>query len=258
MIVALLLAAVLVCAASAGTLGSAAANSGRSCHAPLLEGLTFRLARTIAGRAGCKIRAEGNPLIDASIQTVARQSPAAGAVTPTVTVWLNRACRKRGAYRAGNPRAQDHGRADEARYGLLSRRRPAAGLFLGPQMSAAPRTSAARRHPRSDRRERSGPRHTDVRRASFRRSPVARGFVHDPRHVPRRDVKRRSSDEERVGSDPRRPHGAAGPVLEHPLTGSEALPRRFRGHGRRISVSPDDGSSSPACGSTSPAPPACA
>jgi hypothetical protein len=96
MIVALLVAAVLVGAASVGPLSSAAANSGGTCHAPLLEGLTFKLARVIAGRAGCKIRVKGTPLVLARVQTVARQSPAAGGVTSTVTVWLNRACRRGG------------------------------------------------------------------------------------------------------------------------------------------------------------------
>ncbi len=88
-------AAVMACAGSVGALGNAAADSGGGCHAPLLEGLTFKLARAIAGRAGCRIRAKGNPLVNASIQTVARQSPAAGGVTSIVTVWLNRVCSRR-------------------------------------------------------------------------------------------------------------------------------------------------------------------
>lgn len=92
-----LIVAALACGASTGTPGSAAASSGRACHAPLLEGLTFKLARAIAGRAGCRIRVTGNPLALARIQTVARQSPAAGGVTSTVTVWLDRACRKGGS-----------------------------------------------------------------------------------------------------------------------------------------------------------------
>jgi hypothetical protein len=91
----LVAAAVLMCAASVGALSSEA-NAGSTCHAPLLEGLTFKLARVFAGRAGCTIRAKGNPVTLARIQTVARQSPAAGSVTSTVTVWLNRACRKGG------------------------------------------------------------------------------------------------------------------------------------------------------------------
>jgi hypothetical protein len=98
MIVALLVAAVLVCAASVGALSSAAANSGGPCHAPLLEGLTFKLARVIAGRAGCKLRVKGTPLALARIQTVARQAPAAGGVASTVTVWLNRLCQRGGSY----------------------------------------------------------------------------------------------------------------------------------------------------------------
>jgi hypothetical protein len=92
----LLVVAVLACVASVGVLSSAAAGSGGGCHAPLLEGLTFKLARAIAGHAGCKIRIKGNPLAMARIQTVARQSPAAGGVAPAVTVWLNRVCRKGG------------------------------------------------------------------------------------------------------------------------------------------------------------------
>ena len=97
MIVGLLVAAVLVCAAPLGATGSAAANAGATCHAPLLEGLTFKLARAIAGRAGCKLRVKGNPLTRANVQTVARQTPAAGGVASTVTVWLNRVCRRGGA-----------------------------------------------------------------------------------------------------------------------------------------------------------------
>ena len=89
-------AAVLACAGSVGALGNAAADAGGRCHAPLLEGLTFKLARAIAGRAGCRIRVKGNLLALARVQTVSRQSPAAGGITSTVTVWLNRACRKGG------------------------------------------------------------------------------------------------------------------------------------------------------------------
>lgn len=92
----LVASAVLVCAASVGALSSEAASSGGTCHAPLLEGLTFKLARVIAGRAGCNIRVKGNPVAMARIQTVARQSPTAGGVASTVTVWLNRVCRKGG------------------------------------------------------------------------------------------------------------------------------------------------------------------
>ncbi len=91
-----LVAVMLACAALVGALSSAAAGSGGGCHAPLLEGLTFKLARAIAARAGCEIRVKGNPLAMARIQTVARQSPAAGGVASAVTVWLNRVCRKGG------------------------------------------------------------------------------------------------------------------------------------------------------------------
>ncbi len=90
----LVAAAVLACGASVGALSSDAAASGAGCHAPLLEGLTFKLARVIVERAGCKLRVKGNPVTRARIQTVARQSPAAGAVASTVTVWLDRACPK--------------------------------------------------------------------------------------------------------------------------------------------------------------------
>ncbi len=94
-IVALLVAiAVLVCSAPGGALNSAAGSPGATCHAPLLEGLTFKLARVIVERAGCKVRVRGNPVTRARIQTIARQSPAAGAVASTVTVWLDRACPK--------------------------------------------------------------------------------------------------------------------------------------------------------------------
>jgi hypothetical protein len=96
-LVALLVAlTMLACAVSVGALSSQAANPGGACHAPFLEGLTFRLARVLTGRAGCRIRVKGNPLTMAGIQTVARQSPAAGAVAFTVTVWLDRACQRGG------------------------------------------------------------------------------------------------------------------------------------------------------------------
>ncbi len=129
---ALFVAAVLMCAASAGALSSAAAGSGGGCHAPLLEGLTFKLARTIAGRAGCKLRVKGNPLAMARIQTVARQSPAAGGVSSTVTVWLNRVCQKGGeaAPEIKEPKITVGPTKLVTR--LLSRRRPGAALFLGP------------------------------------------------------------------------------------------------------------------------------
>ena len=90
----LVVTAVLASAVSVGVGSSAAAGGG--CHAPLLEGLTFKLARTIAERAGCRIRVKGSPVTRAQVQTVARQSPAAGGVTSTMTVWLNPACRKGG------------------------------------------------------------------------------------------------------------------------------------------------------------------
>ena len=49
------------------------------------------------GAQVARSRVKGNPLAMAHIQTVARQSPAAGGVSSTVTVWLNRVCRKGGA-----------------------------------------------------------------------------------------------------------------------------------------------------------------
>jgi len=90
----LVAAAVLACGASVGALGGDAAAAGSVCHAPLLEGLTLKLTRAIVERAGCKLRIRGNPVTRARIQTVARQSPAAGGVASTVTVWLDRACPK--------------------------------------------------------------------------------------------------------------------------------------------------------------------
>src|SRR3974390_357756 len=95
-VVALLVAvAMLAGAASIGALGGVADGAGGgTCHAPLLEGLTYKLARVLAERAGCGIRLKGNPLTRARVQVIVRQSPAAGAVTSTVPVWLDRACRK--------------------------------------------------------------------------------------------------------------------------------------------------------------------
>jgi hypothetical protein len=95
MVIALVIAvAVLAGGVSVGALGSAAASPSGPCYAPLLEGLTFKLARVLAARAGCKLRVKGNPLVLGRVQTIARQSPAAGGVDATVTVWLNRACHK--------------------------------------------------------------------------------------------------------------------------------------------------------------------
>jgi len=90
----LVAAMALACGASAGALGGDAAAAGGGCHAPLLEGLTLKLTRVIVAQAGCKLRIRGNPVTRARIQTVGRQSPAAGGVTSTVTVWLDRACPK--------------------------------------------------------------------------------------------------------------------------------------------------------------------
>ena len=87
-------AAMSASAASIGALSGEAAASGASCHAPLLEGLTYKLARVIVERAGCKIRVKGSGVTKARIQTVTRQAPAAGAVASSVTVWLDRACPK--------------------------------------------------------------------------------------------------------------------------------------------------------------------
>ena len=87
-------AAMLASAASIGALSGEAAASGAGCHAPLLEGLTYKLARVIVERAGCKIRVKGNGVTKARVQTVTRQTPAAGAVASSVTVWLDRACPK--------------------------------------------------------------------------------------------------------------------------------------------------------------------
>ena len=90
----LAVAAVVASGVWVGAGNSAAAGGG--CHAPLLEGLTFKLARAIAERAGCGIRVKGSPVTRAQTQTVARQSPAAGGVTSSVIVWLNPVCRKGG------------------------------------------------------------------------------------------------------------------------------------------------------------------
>lgn len=85
--VALLVAAVGL-VAIAPTVG--AALTSEACRVPRLIGLTFQRARAEGRRAGCQLHTTGELLKVPGVQTVARQSPAAGRRAVGVTVWLSR------------------------------------------------------------------------------------------------------------------------------------------------------------------------
>lgn len=83
---------------------AAAPLAGRArgvCHVPRLPGLTLEAARHRVAHAGCRLRVKGAPIERAGVQTVARQSPAAGRRSSSVTVWLNPLCRGGAAYGPG-------------------------------------------------------------------------------------------------------------------------------------------------------------
>jgi hypothetical protein len=74
-------------------IGQAASASARGrCVVPRLTGLTLARASVRAGRVGCQFHRTGARLRQAGVQTVARQSPAAGRRAPSVTVWANPLC----------------------------------------------------------------------------------------------------------------------------------------------------------------------
>jgi hypothetical protein len=88
-------------AASVSVAAGPAARTGTACHAPRLTGLALAVARPRAKHAGCALRVRGAKLEEASIQTVERQSPAAGSRASRVTVWLNPLCSGSAAYGPG-------------------------------------------------------------------------------------------------------------------------------------------------------------
>jgi hypothetical protein len=88
-----------IAAVSVAAIGHVTTASARpSCRVPQLTGLTFERARVRAKRAGCQLRRTGAALKVASIQTIARQSPAAGRHAESVTVRLNPLCLGSAAY----------------------------------------------------------------------------------------------------------------------------------------------------------------
>ena len=68
------------------------ASARQRCRVPRLTGLTLERARVRATRAGCQLHSTGAAVKLALVQTVARQSPAAGRRAASVTVWLSPLC----------------------------------------------------------------------------------------------------------------------------------------------------------------------
>lgn len=88
----------LVSVASVGATRGATTKPSAACHIPHLTGLTFQAARLTAVHAGCRLRDKGARLERGDLQTVARQSPAAGRHGSLVTVWLNPVCNREADY----------------------------------------------------------------------------------------------------------------------------------------------------------------
>lgn len=89
---------VMLCTASAGAAASPATEAHGACHVPRLTGLTLAVARRRAAHAGCSLRVKGARVEQALVQTVERQSPAAGRRSSTVTVQVNPFCRGEAEY----------------------------------------------------------------------------------------------------------------------------------------------------------------
>jgi hypothetical protein len=88
-----------IAAFGVGAIGDASSAPARQpCRAPRLTGLTFEKASVRARRAGCQLHRTGAALKLGSVQTVARQSPAAGHRAAGVTVWTNPLCFGSAAY----------------------------------------------------------------------------------------------------------------------------------------------------------------
>jgi hypothetical protein len=96
-------AAALACAAGPSALAAArpSAHAHGRCRVPRLTRLTLSEVRVRARRAGCALRLEGARPEQANVQTVQRQSPAAGVRSARVTVWIGRACYGSAAYGPG-------------------------------------------------------------------------------------------------------------------------------------------------------------
>jgi hypothetical protein len=98
---ALVVAMTVLSVAAVSTSARPAARGASTCHVPRIAGLTLSVARGRAAHAGCRLRVKGAALKQPTIQTVERQSPAAGGRSSRVTVWLNPFCRGSAAYGPG-------------------------------------------------------------------------------------------------------------------------------------------------------------
>ncbi len=78
--------------ASGGALGRPSADPSRACAVPRLTHLTLEVARRRAARARCALTVKGARVRRAAIQTVQRQSPAAGRRASRATIWVNPLC----------------------------------------------------------------------------------------------------------------------------------------------------------------------
>ena len=104
-----------------GSLVAGAAAHRNTCRVPRLVGTRVSVARERAAHAGCVLHLAGRAVQEASIQTVQRQSPRAGAHSTTVTLWVNPLCR--GSADAGGPPSSVKPGPTELDHRLLSRRR---------------------------------------------------------------------------------------------------------------------------------------
>lgn len=86
---------------SVGAAARPAASAKRTCHVPRLRGLTLEVALRKAEHAGCKLRLKGAAVKQALVQTVRRQSPAAGRRSRRVKVWVNPLCSGSADYGSG-------------------------------------------------------------------------------------------------------------------------------------------------------------
>jgi hypothetical protein len=88
----LIISAVVAATAATAVTVAPAATATHGCVAPRLVGLTERAAQRTASAAGCVVHLAGARLKRATIQTVASQTPAAGARTGVVRLTLNPLC----------------------------------------------------------------------------------------------------------------------------------------------------------------------
>jgi hypothetical protein len=92
-----LITPVLIAATVAGAVGIASAATtptlrAHGCVTPKLVGMSEQAARRTARAAGCIVTLHGGPLQQATIQTIAGQTPAPGVRSVTVRLTLNPLC----------------------------------------------------------------------------------------------------------------------------------------------------------------------